>query len=923
MKRRSLLAGGLASAISRPALARLFGRGGAAGSSPPPTTLALVRTVNNVGSGNLNALGSAFWTVGHPFATGEVPTGSIVTATLGGTAVPVHAIARKLHADGSLAWAQLLVDMSGISIAAAASADLVLTSTTGSWSSTTSRTNADWTGLVDTVEITNLSTTGTPAADMDGAGTWIAAFDGGGTNAIEVYGQGPLGLWVQVVAPFVNGATTHRFLEAVIEYWVCEKADTTLGPVASRGPFIRNIQAFKTNPSQFGYDLSWKRNGSVQRSEIGVPHPSLTIQTLCRIDGQWDWTANDPVVWISQDYTLTRKTKKTPPFADGITYTGDSSIKTSVAITGINTGTGVFTMGDTSSLFGQAQRTNAVDFTAASMPTGLTAGLAYWAVRLSGTTIQLYDTLAHALAAGSTGKVIPSTAGTTVVVRLCLAPTTTGQWVQAMGNPGSQPNISLLTEWGTSYHVANTQAQQRLSRVQAYSFAGIPEWVVGTTTATGKIPWLVNGTPPAGMGAGKSTSFWSGAAGGNYSSDIGGGSGPTVGSPALNGWLPGLAHFPSGPFGVWLMEGGTILRDLLLYNGNRGVANFIYLPSRNMVISGTTYYGQCGWNEVPFSARASAWSLRDVAYAAFAAGQGSDEETYFLTVLQKNCDGFNAYKTFKGADYSAMGLVYYAEQDYPPGTHNIDSSTTENFMQMYMQSAWGFASMLIGDRVTDVNAVADFTAVFLDLLYNSTLSPYFATAYTIGIGASDYNAANPGVYFGTTVSRFGINTAGDNIFFAYANGSADITWSNADPYLTPLVNDKFRPQNYANLQNGTGGVSSAAPTPFSDGTDYFVVAVNSGAKTFQVSATSGGIPITAGATVARSGGFFMPAAQSPPGTGDATGTSTSGDGYPAWQKAGIAIHAVRGATGMSTALTKSRFTGNYNTTCAWGFQGTV
>jgi hypothetical protein len=40
------------------------------------------------------------------------------------------------------------------------------------------------------------------------------------------------------------------------------------------------------------------------------------------------------------------------------------------------------------------------------MPTGLTLGRVYYSAKIDGTTFNIYDNVTHALAAGSTGKII-------------------------------------------------------------------------------------------------------------------------------------------------------------------------------------------------------------------------------------------------------------------------------------------------------------------------------------------------------------------------------------------------------------------------------------------------------------------------------------------------------------------------------------
>ena len=176
-----------------------------------------------------------------------------------------------LHADGSWRWARLLIDYSGQTIAPGSSSVLAFSSAPGSWTTVSTRSNADWEALHDTVTLANLVTSAPSALGYDQpSGIWKATFDGGSTNTIVPICANDLGIQVEVKAAFTNGSTTQVALQAVMDYWVTENSDGSLGPIASKGPFVEDMLAFKPNFANYTYDLTYLRNGSSVRQMPGV-----------------------------------------------------------------------------------------------------------------------------------------------------------------------------------------------------------------------------------------------------------------------------------------------------------------------------------------------------------------------------------------------------------------------------------------------------------------------------------------------------------------------------------------------------------------------------------------------------------------------------------------------------------------------------
>lgn len=996
----------------------------------------LTRIINST-AGATTLPANAFWTVGHPFPSGPqaiaagyqtVPSGSIFSATLtpnGGSPISVRClgIAPITDSDGSLAWSQVLLDLSAAA-GAALPATVQFTALSGSWSSTTTRSNSDWAGLVDTVTLTSLSTAGTSAADMDGAGTWTASFNAGASNMIEGYGQGPLGLYVQVTAPFINtgtipsisissitynagtglatcttssahgittgvsfqavisgatptgynglrqgcvatGASTftfplvtnpggsssagtfqqcHRFLTAQIEYWVTQDGSGNLGPIASRGPFITNNLAFKTSPALFTYDLTYKRNGSTVRSQAAVGHYFFAYAQLCRVDGEWDWSSSDPALWVTQDYTITRKTLKIAPFISGIAgnYAGTTYFNLGpTAVTGVNTSTGVLTVANINTFVNTGEQpypVTAVYFTGTSMPTGITSNKAYWASFTSSTsTFTVYDTYAHAVAAGSTGKITPSTTGSSVFVRNAVAPLSIGQYEPYMGNSSNRADLSLFTEWGAAYHCGQTQNLNDFGRIQAFLYGSFPYAAIND--ATGAMPSLMDlGNTPASLGASLNTTSW--VADVAVSSNINGGTVP----PGGVGQIAPVqqAHTPASPYAVWLMEGGTILRDMILFGANNGVAWGGYLPLRNCTVSGTVYYGCTFFTQTGAILRAGAWSFRDVLFGWFVAptkaGFGSAYRTYLGNIIASNCNQLTAYKSYAGSAFSTLGTPVNQEGWPLSGLTSPLSAATavSGFMQSYMGIVAAFALQLAGNQIAGLAGVAAFCAQwFVDLFTpSSAWCPWFATSFYNNITLSDAGAAISYISDARDVGAAQGQSADCTIDFAT---SGVITWTFAGSPPGPagigpagwalVAGDKCRAMNYL-LNQGTS--TPSAPSPFTDNTDYYIVApvVNTSTTTgtFKLSATPGGSPITPSSNVTGVGCTFVPSGQlgglCPAGGSAATSgfyVGTVTEPYILYMIAALALLVTNGVISQTAYNTATALLGTWTGFDAAGF----
>ncbi len=202
----------------------------------------------------------------------------------------------------------------------------------------------------------------------------------------------------------------------------------------------------------------------------GVQQAGMTSMVMPRVDGQWDWTANDPQAVVTQDYTLVRATRTIPPFASGIGFTGGASslnVYSNAPITAVSAGTfatGYPVSNATSAIvFGMAA--TSIDFTGSlSGLSGMSLNTVYWTCFEGAGNFVIYDTFAHAQAAlvftpssgsyacsGTAGRVVPTGfySGSGLTAELAVAPTQGGIYSPEMSSPGSREKIIVVAvEWG-------------------------------------------------------------------------------------------------------------------------------------------------------------------------------------------------------------------------------------------------------------------------------------------------------------------------------------------------------------------------------------------------------------------------------------------------------------------------------------------
>ena len=858
----------------------------------------------------------AFWLMGQPFKDGEAPAGTILTATLGGTPVKVRGCDIQHHADGSMAEAWLWTDYSGQTISPGGSKTLQLTSVPGSWSTTTTRTTADWAALNIQLQITNLTTTGTSAPDMDGAGTWVASLQPGTAVSVNALCTNDMGRVDQIVVNFVN-TVTHRMLRSRAFIFVAEKADGSLGPIAVLGPDIEDMQTFVTGPASFTYDVAYIVNGVTIRSYVGVNSLWGTSQWIGKPDAQWEWvTGTDPNLMVTQDYTLVRATHKIPPLLTGMP-TGNSYLgwyPANTAITGVNTTTGVFSTAAINGIVNPTYRPiSTIEFFGTSPPGGTAFGTPYWACYPNSTTFKIYNGFTNALACGATGQIIPTTAGTSVSAQVDLAPDTWGQMSPDTSAPGERPEIGVDSEYAIgAYLIGNNAKWQRVGRVQAYVMMQAPSGWLDTngTVLSQESPAKTSTTLPnwvggTGLVSHINTFISPGAGAGEVSSDINGGVYAAGGIGTIWSLGDANAHYPDSTFIIWLLEHSPFLEMFEIMDIQRAELNELPPSGRNAVVSGVQYNGIVLGYATPGEARAGYWSFRTLAHAYFAAPEGSAEKATLANVVNDNIDSFNAYRLVKNPSYRVI-MPLIQDDHLSADTLLLDPPYVSMFMSNFGAMSVADAMALIGDHFPSNLPTLAANQMALLVALQTQMCNYYSTSYNLVPGLSNVGTGAPGNQvpisadtFITTPSEIGL---GSNARATFTAGSPNITYSdgisNDIVQMAPGFKVKFLNYDSDSVLLVT---LASMPSGITAGVDYFIVSVTgktSNSAVIQISTTLGGPPIAApsSTTVTIGASLIVDPSAACPATGTLLQTTSNPDDYLQQQRAGLGYAAAEGLT---------------------------
>lgn len=410
-----------------------------------------------------------------------------------------------------------------------------------------------------------------------------------------------------------------------------------------------------------------------------------------------------------------------------------------------------------------------------------------------------------------------------------------------MGGPGERNEIGIMPSWCAKYWINPSAANERAVRVNAACGLG---YLATTVPVATKKPPATYAGPWTGLGETKEN--WS----------LITGSGIVYAFENGHVWQTDVAHRPSPIYSAYLMTGEPhLLRALQGHAcGHAMMSNSGYINwyaarpltggamnettngYKNLRVDGTgEIYDAGGLLMRDGGIRQGAWAFRDIAAAYAMSPSGhvdGDYKGYFNHVLTQAFRGFNAYMAAQPSGYQADGMFAYGTRQ-TAGGDGI-------FMVNYFDMMLCFAS-----AVTQ-NAQAITARQYLGRRFNA-----IASRYNVGhLGAYDclvWDDVDVAENFGEVVwgmkgpaGTLTFSTASNNVTLSAVNGAL-ANW-------TPTNGDVF-----AFVTTGT----NPSTRPYEEMVDYKrFYAVQCSGKTFKLSTTPGGSPLTVVRNFSMPGGYY-------------------------------------------------------------------
>jgi Putative peptidoglycan binding domain len=191
---------------------------------------------------------------------------------------------------------------------------------------------------------------------------------------------------------------------------------------------------------------------------------------------------------------------------------------------------------------------------------------------------------------------------------------------RSMGNVGGRPDIGPHTKWGASWLVSQHPVAAQFALDQANAAAGVPwhMWDVANKT------WLNLENYPK---------LWTDPRGGKGTpGDPNSGSLTQYVAPRTQtaGWAKDESHRPQLSFLPYLFTGQRFHLDELMASAHDHFMTLWPAPRKS------------GEGRLSNQVRGRAWAMRDVAYGAWAAPDGTTEQRYLQKFLNKNLDWYES-----------------------------------------------------------------------------------------------------------------------------------------------------------------------------------------------------------------------------------------------------------------------------------------
>jgi hypothetical protein len=692
----------------------------------------------------------------HGFRQGDVPAGSKVSITQGGSEVKYTAARRNAWPDGSLRCADFICKAPS-NIAGSTTASFVITSTGGDFDVTLPGgvtagdivTDITTNFAEETVELTGLTTS---AGATAGSGTWSAGRNAALTaGTYRVLQEGPAAIDLCINRKVLDGATPHSSIW--VQWWVTAFLNTTTGAVTKLRTRRYLCQTNKAVAhDKYRCQIAVKLGSTTVRnfakahsfapSDINTSTGRITIAShtfiypeLVRFTNSGGalpagWPANTDF-WVNWDQT-------DPTNKVYVCSTQGAAGQGNAGVLPGGQGTGTHTLTVFTHIL-QAQK----------LCLARDDGLHDWQVptteAFSGepTVHCIHDT-----AYLQRTKLIPpidlsiTLANTTATAANSWkwTPGSIGRQVYGQNTPGG--NVSYGAPFNEYSARATRYRNDRTGYVQTARIVALGKgsWPVNRTLndTTFRIPVMSNGPDRAGgqysgLGAPTPASYF--FANGVKSADY-----VTATSNNLNSfsWYD-FTHFYSGNYACYLFEGGADILDLAYFEANwlmtvrfGNTAVYVYPPvnppptaPRFHRIDGVNYVASYTMKEP----RAVAWAFQILADIAAISGDNDAEGAYFQDVWEDHQKVVATWLSYTNDSCRALGgLDPNAQHQLGPYQASAaNSEGTSNFMQEYILTAFCYAYLRF--PTANMNAIAAHQVKFFDNFVTNVGNAAYLNSY--------------------------------------------------------------------------------------------------------------------------------------------------------------------------------------------------
>lgn len=410
------------------------------------------------------------------------------------------------------------------------------------------------------------------------------------------------------------------------------------------------------------------------------------------------------------------------------------------------------------------------------------------------------------------------------------SPQSVGPINPAFGETGESQNLGILPTYAVRQIYTQAAIDELAVRTIGYSTAQVSTHFRSVTG--NKLINLGGPTPTyTGMNTATSSALFrpsSGAAGGGINAPL---------APMWNQVYQSNTcdHCPNLPMAAWLFTGEPQFRDLVFEFANMAIMS---TPLRNVTQGATNYYAQAFYDK-DNGLREDAWFFRNLIQAWILPDtptDGSQSTQYIRDLVTSNGAFITAWIAASPSYWTTTGFFTAKGSPNPPlsrGAWNVG----------YAGHAACWAAKLTEDA--NIRAFVTHLTKWPKHIYDTYGNTFMLVTFVESGQNNSTTYLSDDAHWGA-IAGLSLNwDSGTNLFT-----TGTTTWTIAD-------GDK-----YFFWRTATG----SPPTNFSLTTPYYAVNTNVGARTFQLSSTLGGSPITIGSTGGVGGSEYFLAPVNTPST---------------------------------------------------------